>query len=304
MKNVNELYENKKSMKDLKITLKREFTLATKNPEFIKLCNKLNLDEEILCKYTSKLEKSVKETSNCKTCKGLGQCKNEVMGYYYYPVVKNNILDFSFVACKYERENLKEQENEATYFDIPLSLRKAKMSEIKIDNERKELIRYVTEFIKKFKTNEKKKGLYLHGNFGSGKSYIISALINELAKEKVNGVIVYYPKLLDKVKGSFNNNSFNEILEEIMNAEILLLDDIGAENNTSWSRDEILGTILQHRMDNELSTFFTSNFTIDELENHLSTTKDKTDKVKARRIISRIKQLTNDIELIGENKRN
>lgn len=303
MKNINELYKNKKGMKEIKMDLKREFTLATKDPNFIELCNKLNLSEDILCKYTSKLEKSVEETNNCKTCKGLGQCKNEVMGYYYYPIINNNIPHFSFVACKYEKEEIKEQENEATYFDVPKALRKAKMSEIKIDKERKELIKYTTEFIKKFKTNEKLKGLYLHGNFGSGKSYIISALINELAKEKVNGVIVYYPKLLDKVKGSFGNNSFNELLEEIMNAEVLLIDDIGAENNTAWSRDEILGTILQHRMDNELSTFFTSNFTIDELENHLSTTKDKTDKVKARRIISRIKQLTNDLELIGENKR-
>ena len=128
-------------------------------------------------------------------------------------------------------------------------------------------------------------------------------LINELAKEGVDAVIVYYPKLLDKIKGSFSNNSFNDLLEEIMNSEVLLIDDIGAENNTAWARDEILGTILQHRMDNELTTFFTSNFTIEELEEHLSTTKDKTDKVKARRIISRIKQLTNDIELIGENRR-
>lgn len=89
-----------------------------------------------------------------------------------------------------------------------------------------------------------------------------------------------------------------------MTADILLIDDIGAENNTAWSRDEVLGTILQHRMDNELSTFFTSNFTIEELEEHLSTTREKNDRVKAKRIIERIKQLTIDMELVSENRRN
>ena len=57
-------------------------------------------------------------------------------------------------------------------------------------------------------------------------------------------------------------------------------------------------------MENNLSTFITSNLTLDELETHLSIVKNNTDKVKARRIIERIKQLTNDIELISVNRRN
>ena len=305
MKNINELYENKKNKKDLMLSLRREFTLASRDPEFIKLCNKLELSEDILCKYTSKLENSVKELNNCKNCKGLGQCKNEVMGYVNYPTVYNNNLSFSFVACKYEKENIKENNNSATYFEMPNFLRRAKMSDLFIDDKnRVKLIKYANDFIKKFNTDNKIKGLYLHGSFGSGKSYIISALINELSKKGVNGVVVYYPSLLKKLKEGFNNNSYDEVLNEIMNSNILLIDDIGAEVNTSWSRDEILGTILQHRMDNELSTFFTSNFTIEELEEHLSVTREKNDKVKAKRIIERIKQLTNDMELISENRRN
>ena len=71
-----------------------------------------------------------------------------------------------------------------------------------------------------------------------------------------------------------------------------------------WARDEILGSILQYRMDFNLPTFFTSNLTIDELETHLSIVKNNIDKVKARRIIERIKQLTTDIELISKNRRN
>ena len=83
----------------------------------------------------------------------------------------------------------------------------------------------------------------------------------------------------------------------------MLLDDIGAETTTPWNRDEILGTILQYRMDNKKATFFTSNLNIKELENHFITSNKDEEVIKARRIIERVKYLTDELELIGENKR-
>ena len=56
-------------------------------------------------------------------------------------------------------------------------------------------------------------------------------------------------------------------------------------------------------MDNVLTTFFTSNFTIEELENVLSETSKGTDLIKARRIIERVKFLTEEQTLISKNKR-
>ena len=56
-------------------------------------------------------------------------------------------------------------------------------------------------------------------------------------------------------------------------------------------------------MNNEMPTFFTSNLNIDELEKTLSITKDNIDVIKAKRIIERIKYLTEDIELLGNNYR-
>ena len=57
-------------------------------------------------------------------------------------------------------------------------------------------------------------------------------------------------------------------------------------------------------MQSHLPTFFTSNLSLDELETALAITTSNADKVKARRIIERIKQLTVTIELVSENRRN
>ena len=49
-----------------------------------------------------------------------------------------------------------------------------------------------------------------------------------------------------------------KIMYQMKNTEILFIDDIGAENCSAWSRDEVLGPILQYRMQSHLPTFFTS----------------------------------------------
>ena len=56
-------------------------------------------------------------------------------------------------------------------------------------------------------------------------------------------------------------------------------------------------------MQEGLVTFFTSNFTMDELEEHFSVSKGSNDRVKARRIMERIKQLTECKSMISFNRR-
>ncbi len=300
MKQFNEL-KNPYKKSNLKTTLKRNYIEALEDNNFVKLVNSLNVEEEYLEKYTSKLENTVKELGNCKGCKGLEFCKNKVIGHVEYPKEEENTLVFVFKPCKYEKSKIK-IENNVTFFETPKFLREASMSEIIREKERLEIIKYIKGFLDKFEKNEHEKGIYLHGSFGSGKSYIISALLNELSKKNVKCVNVYFPSLLRSLKESFYE-SFEDKINEIINSEVLLLDDIGAEKNTEWSRDEILGTILQYRMDNNLPTFFTSNLSIEELEDHLKLTSKSVDNIKARRIIERIKQLTIDMELISVNKR-
>ena len=149
---------------------------------------------------------------------------------------------------------------------------------------------------------EDTKGLYLTGSFGTGKTYLISALLNDMAKKNIKSTIVYYPEFLRELKSSFGSD-FDEKYNADKKSPILFIDDIGAENCSSWSRDEILGSILQYRMEEHLTTFFTSNLTLQELENHLSITSSGVEKVKARRIIERIKQLTIPLELVSKNRR-
>lgn len=170
----------------------------------------------------------------------------------------------------------------------------------KDDSSRLETIEWIFKFIKAYPNTEK--GLYLYGNFGCGKTYLIAAMFNELAKKNVRSAIIYWPEFLRDLKNSFNTD-FKEKFEHIKKVPLLLIDDIGAENTTDWGRDEVLGPILQYRMQMDLKTFFTSNFDISSLEAHFGVSKDKISVVKAKRVMERINHLTEERKIVGKNRR-
>ena len=295
-----------KGKKDLEFSLKSDYAVALKDDNFKKLVNTLKVKEEVACKYTSKLERTVEELQKCANCKSLLACQNKVTGMVYYPSVNDDgSLEFNYVACKYKKKDIKDKEGiKSNFFQMPYDIKMAKMANIELETKRAKIIKWLKKFYDSYQKDEKQKGLYLYGSFGSGKTYMISALLNELSRLNYSVVIVYYPELIRSIKESFSSGEdFYERMNMIKTCDLLLLDDIGAESVTAWNRDEILGTILQYRMDNKMPTFFTSNLNLEELENHLLIKDTAEEKIKARRIMERIKQLSEYLELLGENRR-
>lgn len=288
--------------KDYDLALKRAYEEAKKNPNFVKLLNKLKLKDSIAYRYTSKLERTMIELDNCENCRSIMECKNKVPGYVYYPTMVDDKLEFNYVACPYQKELLKNEKSFVTYYEMPMLIKQARMKDIDVsDKKRALIIKWLKDFYDHYGNNKNLKGLYLHGSFGSGKTFLIASLLNELALQGTKVVIVYFPDFILSLK-NFNDDYVDRI-NELKKAPILFLDDMGAQPITEWSRDEVLGSIVQYRMDSNLPTFFTSNYNIEELEAKLSSSKGKEEKIAARRIIERIKQLTDQIEMVSVNRR-
>lgn len=285
--------------------LKRSYMDACSNKEFVNFIQEINAPDQILMKYTSTLEEAMQEEINCKNCKNILTCKNKVEGFCYKPEVIDNTLQFSYVMCKKKKDQEEAQSylKNIKYYQMSKDIINASFKDLyRDDTTRTPILKYMMKFMKDYSSGKKTKGLYLTGSFGSGKTYLIAALLNELAKKKVKCVVIYYPEFLRDLKASFKTD-YDEKFNHAKKADLLLIDDIGAESVTNYSRDEVLSPILQFRMEEHLPTFFTSNLTLDELENHLSITSSGVDKVKARRILERVKQLSTPMELVSKNRR-
>ena len=282
--------------------LVKSYDEALSNNNFKDFVNKIKLPASTLMKYTSILESSCSEYTNCKNCKNILECKNKVTGYAYLPRIENEELIFSYKPCKYKEKMDKETNHLKNIYMLGVNnyITDACIENIyKEYKNRNQAIKWIINFLKTYKNDKHQKGLYLSGSFGCGKTYLISALFNELAKKGYKSSIIFWPEFLRDLKASFELD-FREKFDTIKTTPILLIDDIGSEVVTPWSRDEILCTILQYRMQEHLPTFFTTNFNKEELERHLS---NNNDELKAKRIMERINQLTDNIEVISDNLR-
>lgn len=282
-------------------SLKENYEEAKKDASFHALVKKLSLTDEEAMKITSKLQDTIEGLKHCKDCKGLNHCKNSYVGHVLFPQKISGKMYFSYRACKFQEsfsraKKLKEEQSNSYRF--------ARMKDIDMTGDKKRIavIKWIDQFFQSYHYEKEMKGLYLHGNFGSGKTFLLHALFHELECEKfVQTEIVYVPEVLRVLRDDWE--LYESKMKRYQTVDLLLLDDIGAEKVSEWGRDEVLGAILQYRMNHQLPTFFTSNMTLQELESHLARINGVLDTVKAKRIIERIKQLSIPMELVSENRR-
>lgn len=272
------------------------------------------LDDHTLKLHMNRLYQYVKEYQHCSNCPGLDLCPNDLPGHYAYLNVET-LGDHSYIhetkmPCKKQLAHAAQQAIRAkirTYHVEDQALYEGSKFEdvMQKDMSRIGAVHQISQYVDR--TTEEglqPKGLYLHGSFGTGKTFLACYMLHKLAKEGYTSVIVYMPEFAEDLKGMFGDASqLRETIEVLKETDLLVLDDIGAENLNPWLRDHVLGTILNYRM-NRKPTIFTSNYDLDSLEKHLSfTNKDGEEEHKGQRIMDRIRPFVEVVEVKGFNKR-
>ncbi|UOB19888.1 primosomal protein DnaI [Macrococcus armenti] len=242
----------------------------------------------------------------CSECESFGQCKNFVPGHTPELYIENNRIKIRHLPCpsKLAYDEAQKMKQFITAIHMPKDVLNAKLSNIHLDNKgRIDIVRQANKVCIDIAKGNDTKGMYIHGPFGTGKSFILGAIANELKERYIYTTLLYFPEFIRELKNGFNDGTYNERLNRVKNTPVLMLDDIGAEDLTPWVRDEVLGPILNHRMMNNMPTFFSSNFDFKELSHHLSMTKQGSELTKARRIMERIETLSYAYMLDGKNYR-
>jgi DNA replication protein DnaC len=105
-------------------------------------------------------------------------------------------------------------------------------------------------------------GLLLMGTCGVGKTHLAVAALRQLVMRGHIGLFYDYRELLKEIQGSYNATSQSTelgVLEPVLNAEVLVLDDTGATVPSPWAL-ETLGHILNTRYNQHRVTLLTTNY--------------------------------------------
>jgi DNA replication protein DnaC len=95
---------------------------------------------------------------------------------------------------------------------------------------------------------EKKPGLLLIGEPGVGKTHLAVAALRILISRGFEGVFFDYQSLLDKIRSGYDQSSGasdREAYRAALDAEVLLLDDLGAHRVTEWVEDTVTALITE-----------------------------------------------------------
>jgi len=106
------------------------------------------------------------------------------------------------------------------------------------------------------------KGLLLMGPSGIGKTHLAVAALKELLRRGHQGLFCDYRELLKEIQASYNPASETTemaILDPVRNAEILVLDDLGASKPSDWVRD-VVAIVLNSRYNDQRTTIITTNY--------------------------------------------
>lgn len=141
------------------------------------------------------------------------------------------------------------------------------------------------------KIRETRRGLYIHGPVGTGKTYAAYAILKRLGDLGFRARFYTMPELLDMIREDFDNKYSYNLDRILENRSVLIFDDLGAEKTTDWVT-ETLHKIIDKRYREVLPVIITSNLDLGELATRVGD-----------RIPSRLAEMCDIIKLDGADRR-
>lgn len=289
-----------------------KLTDELKKDAYLLAClDRLHISRDMIERYPMKIQRYREQLNICRSCRGLFNCNQSDAGHTMALNEVNGRLKQVYLPCKYMQQKLSEDraEREKTPYlrhylinDMPLDCYQADLSAIDMTKERASYINSVSSIIENLPL---KKGLYLCGDVGVGKTYLAGCITNWYAKQDRKVAFIHFPTYLNQLKNAFDNSSeYDFYIRSATNAEVVVFDDVGAESVTAWSRDDILEPILNERMNHKRLTLFTSNYSQDDLQEYYRTSsKGIENEMGAIRLMERIRVLSNEMIIVSKNRR-
>ena len=229
----------------------------------------------------------------CGKCHTPKQCKVEAFDKTFFPKC--------LCQCEIEREAKEKEEAERRdLMERIKRYRKMGFPESQMqywtfendDQSRPKLTEMAKRYVDNFDTFYKEgKGLLLHGDVGTGKTYIACMIANALIDKGYPVLVTNFARILNTLQGTFERQ---EYLDSLNQFKLLVIDDLGVERDTGFAKEQVFN-IIDSRYRAGKPMIITTNLTMQRL----ATETELSDK----RVYDRIIERCFPVEVSGESRR-
>lgn len=297
-------------MKKLQMTVKMDDEIREARQKLLKklrnderiltFLQKNGLDGQFLEKNAGALGRWIDSLNLCRTCQNLETCRQPMKGKVLKMDVVDGFLVESYVSCRKEQVLDQKRSHQRNYrlFHGDRKDLETSLNTLDVSGESRE---YMQAFLEVIKSRQDSAGVFLYGQPGTGKTYLLTCLANDLAREGKRVSFVKTPLFIQDFKQSLDDYEYRQtMLGHLKFADVLFLDDLGSEGITKWTRDDILFPVLDYRLQQGKKTYFSSNYTLDEL---IRQYQPDGDQVASLRIQERIRSLARPVRMAGKSRR-
>ena len=264
---------------------------------YIKSKLKIDLSEEELNRRYFNIKAVYDEENACIICKNWEECPNSCQGYCLTLDYENGRLYTNSIKKCYRTEQREKQQK------IKRLLESSRLPELYRDRifesfEVTEGTKQALEASKKYCTEGGKGLVFAGGNTGVGKTHLAAAIMNYKMAQGTETIFCTVPELLADIRRVIKFQSeTSELMELVKSAELLILDDLGAERDTEWTFEQLF-VILNARLIKKKDTIITTNYQKpSELIEKLG------GGITGQRIVSRIREMCEWVIVAGNDYR-
>ena len=192
--------------------------------------------------------------SNCAICDGVG-------------LVRVVDAGGKWVSRPCRCQDLERESRRLAAAQIPMRYRDCSLDTFEIyheaDRSLAEASLTARRFVDEYPAGTAGKGLLFSGPMGVGKTHLAVGVLHRLVRERgARGLFCDYRELLKSIQNSYNQDVRTtelELLKPVFAAEVLVLDDLGAQKPNEWVWDTV-ALILNTRYNDRQTTIITTNY--------------------------------------------
>lgn len=233
----------------------------------------------------------------CAKCQGLSACKSIHPGMEPKLVLNRGIPSIQYQPCKHNVFGTMARKVQISSV-LKTTFDSADLSDMdSIGESRRKLFNEINTLLNNVKQAKPTKGMYIHGQYRIGKTFALSCIAKELSKLGKNVIFCAYPDLVREFKSSIYDGTLEDKTKEFKDVDVLVINEFGITEATVFVRDEVIGPILQHRLNERKLTFFGSVFKTDDIIDLMTIGPKTIERTRAAKILTLVKELTKEFEI-------